>query len=148
MPLNQARVGHRYPPYRFEVGREHVRSYAAVTGVDDGRYHDDDPAGDADPLTVPPAFVACIAGARAWTRIMGDPELGAHDRLMHGGQEFSFERPVRVGDVLICTPSIADLRSLRGLELLTIVVDCADLDGAPVVTSRSRLAFLPGDGAA
>ncbi len=143
MPLNQDRVGHRYPPYRFEVGREHVRSYAAVTGVTDERYGDDAPDSDMDGLPVPPAFVACIAGAQAWSRVIHDPELGAHERVMHGGQEFTFGSPARVGDVLLCTPTIADLRALRGLELLTIEVECVRLDGTPVVTSRSRLAFVP-----
>ena len=143
MALNQDRVGHRYPAYRFEVGREHVRAYAGVTGVDDRRYHADDPDSDATGLAVPPAYLACVTGAQAWQRVMDDPELRAHDRVMHGGQEFMFAEPVRVGDVLVCTPRIADLRALRGLELLTVEVECARLDGTPVVTSRSRLAFMP-----
>ena len=143
MPLNADRVGHRYPSYRFEVGREQVRSYAAVTGVTDERYHDQAPDSDATGLAVPPAFVACIAGARAWRQVMDDPELHAHERVVHGGQELEFTEPVRVGDVLVCTPAIADLRSLRGLELLTVEVTCARPDGSAVVTSRSRLAFVP-----
>lgn len=143
MPLNQGRVGHRYPAYRFEVGREHVRAYAAVTGVTDRRYHADDPDSDAAGLPVPPAYVACVAGARAWQRVMDDPDLGAHGRVMHGGQEFTFTEPVCIGDVLVCTPRIADLRAFRGMELLTVEVDCARPDGSVVVTSRSRLAFMP-----
>ncbi len=143
MPLNADRVGHSYPPYRFEVGREHVRAYATVTRVADERYHDDAPDADADGLAVPPAFVACIAGAQAWARVMDDPDLAAHDRVMHGGQELTFATPVRIGDTLVCTPRIADLRSLRGMELLTVEVACARTDGTPVVTSSSRLVFMP-----
>jgi hypothetical protein len=140
--LNADRVGHAYAPYRYEVGREHVRSYAVVTGVDDERYHDDAPDHDLAGLAVPPAYVACIAGARAWALVMEDPVLGAHGRVMHGGQELTFTAPVRVGDVLVCTPTIADLRAMRNLELLTLEVSCASPDGSPVVTSRSRLAFV------
>ena len=146
MPLNADRVGHSYPPYRFEVGREHVRAYAAVTGVVDDRYHDDAPDADAEGLAVPPAFVACITGAQAWMRVMDDPELAAHDRVMHGGQELAFSAPVRVGDTLVCTPRIGDLRSLRGMELLTVGVACTRTDGTPVVTSSSRLVFMPEAG--
>ena len=80
--------------------------------------------------------------ARAWRQVMDDTELGAHGRLMHVGQEFDFDRPVRVGDVLVCTAEITDLREARGLELLTLQVGCATPEGAPVVTSRSRLVFL------
>jgi hypothetical protein len=142
MPLNTDRVGHVYAPYRYEVGREHVRSYAAVTGVTDGRFLDDAPDHDLTGTAVPPAYVACIAGARAWALVMEDPELGAHGRVMHGGQELAFAAPVRVGDVLVCTPTIADLRAMRNLELLTVEVACARPDGTPVVTSRSRLVFV------
>lgn len=142
MALNRERLGHRYRAYRYEVGRETVRAYASATHVADPRYRFED-TGDPDaPVAVPPAFVACIAGARAWTQIMDDPELGAHDRLMHVGQEFEFDRPVYVGDVLLCTPVITDLTAMRGLELLTLQVDCATPEGAPVVTSRSRLVFF------
>ena len=140
--LNADRVGHRYPAYRFEVGREHVRAFASVTGSTDRRYHDEAPDSDADGLAVPPAYVACITGAQAWSRVIADPELGAHDRVMHGGQEFEFSAPVRVGDVLVCTPAIADLRAFRDMELLTLEVTCARPDGSPVVVSRSRLIFV------
>lgn len=163
--LNPARVGFRYPTYTYEVGRETVRAFAAATRVTDGRYYDDPaqpgrprddgssddeghdrstddhPRGAGRPA-VPPAFVACVAGARAWEQVLDDDELGAHDRLMHVGQEFTFTRPVYVGDVLWCTPVITDIKALRGVELLTLEVTCADGDGAAVVTSRSRLMFL------
>lgn len=143
MALNPQRVGHRYPSYRYVVGREHVRDFAVATGVRDRRYTDDRPESPPTALPVPPAYVACITGARAWSGVMSDPDLGAHDRLMHGGQEFEFTRPVRIDDVLVCTPMIADLRSLRGMELLTLQVDCTTPDGDPVVASRARLVFLP-----
>mgnify|MGYP006212066405 CR=1 FL=1 len=42
------------------------------------------------------------------------------------------------------TPTEAnDLRSLRGMELLTVEVACARTDGTPLVTSSSRLVFMP-----
>ena len=75
-----------------------------------------------------------------------DPQLAAHDRVMHGGQELQFAEPVRIGDTLICTPRIADLRSLRGMELLTVEVACTKADGTAVVTSSSRLVFMPEAG--
>jgi hypothetical protein len=143
MALNPARVGFRYPAYRYDVGREHVREYALLTHVQDPRYTQDRPDAEPEPLPVPPTYVACIAGARAWNQVLTDPELGAHSRLMHAGQQFAFTRPVWVGDALICTPLIADIRTLRGLELLTLQVDCASLAGEPVVSSQARLVFFP-----
>ena len=142
MALNPERLGFQYCTYRYDVGREAVRAYASATRVEDPRYRFERLDEPDEPLPVPPAFVACVAGARAWSQIMDDPELGAHGRLMHVAQELEFDRPVHVGDVLLCTPTITDLRAMRGLELLTLQVDCETPQGAPVVRSRSRLAFF------
>jgi hypothetical protein len=137
-PLNTDRIGHRYPPYRYEVSREKVREYAMATGVADPQYQAD--AGD---LVAPPTFAACFTVGRGSAPIVADPELGAHWTLVHGAQEYDFHRPVRVGDVLECTPSIADI-SYRGTnEFLTIQIDCVDAKtGEPVVTSRGTIIFL------
>lgn len=136
--LNTDRVGHRYPPYTYEVGREKVREYAVATHVGDDRLR---PAG-SDTVLVPPTFAACVAGARAWSEVVADPKLGATDNLIHGSQEFEFHRPLQVGDVLTCTPVVADIRSRRGIELLTLEVECVDPHGTPVLTSRAVLVFV------
>lgn len=143
MALNSARSGFRYPAYRYEVCREHVRDYAIATHVHDPRYTEDRPDAESEPLPVPAAYIACITGARAWNLVMADPELGAHSRLMHSGQEFEFTRPVCIGDTLICTPTILDIRAVRGLELLTLRVECVTPTREPVVSSQARLVFFP-----
>jgi acyl-CoA thioesterase FadM len=135
--LNTDRIGHRYPSYRYEVSREKVREYALATGAGDPRYLADD-----GEVVAPPTFAACFVLTRgeSWA---SDPELGAHTSLLHASQEFDFHRPVRVGDVLECTPSIANIRSAGSNEFLTAEVDCVDAaSGEPVVTSRATLVFL------
>lgn len=74
---------------------------------------------------------------------MDDPDLGAHSRVLHASQEYDFHRPLRPGDVLRCTPSIAGLANRRGNDFLTLHMECVDDDtGAPVLTSRGILVFL------
>lgn len=145
--LNRDRIGHRYPSYRYEVSREKIREYALATGVRDEVYQRD--SGD---LVAPPTFAACFALARSFARMLEDPGLGAHWALVHGGQEYAFHRPVRLGDVLECAPWITDITTRGGNEFLTLQVDCIDAEtGEPVVTSRSALVFLgagESDGAA
>lgn len=136
MALNPARIGHRYPAYRYEVSREKVREYALATGADT---HAPGESGDAVAL---PTFAACFTIARGFSWA-ADPELGAHPSLVHGEQSYVFHRPVRVGDVLVCTPWIEDIRSLGRNEFLTAVVDCADeATGEPVVTSKATIIFI------
>jgi acyl-CoA thioesterase FadM len=135
--LNTGRIGHRYPSYRYEVSREKIREYALATGVDDARYLADD-----GEVVAPPTFAACFVTTRGSSWV-SDPELGAHPSLVHGSQEFEFHRPVRVGDVLECTPTIANIRSVGSNEFLTAEVDCRDAaTGQPVVTSRATIVFF------
>lgn len=103
----------------------------------------------ADPAVVPaaevvapPTFAACFCLGRS-VELFTDPVLGAHPNLVHGGQEFEFHRPVRVGDVLECTPVITDITARRGMELLTYAVEVVDAhDGEPVLTARSTIIFF------
>lgn len=137
MALNQSRIGHRYSSYRYEVSREKVREYALATGVNDPRYQAEE--GD---VIAPPTFAACFTVVRGgqWA---GDPELGAHPALVHGSQEYIFHRPIRVGDVLRCTPWIADITVRGRNEFLTAQIDCVDdRTDEPVLTSRATIVFL------
>ncbi len=119
------------------MSREKIREYAQATGVTDQIYRRD--IGD---VVAPPTFAACFTVGRSGG-IFDDPELGAHWNLVHGSQEYDFHRPVRVGDVLECTPRIADIRLRGRIDLLTLQIDCVHADGRePVVTSRGTLIFF------
>jgi acyl dehydratase len=140
VPLNLECIGRRYPSYRYEVSREKIREYAAATGVQ----IPEELLEDGD-LIAPPTFAACLSSGRgaSWA---SDPELGAHPALVHGAQEYDFHRPLRVGDVLICTPSIVNIASRSSTEILTAQLDCTDaVTGDPVVTARSTIVFFSED---
>lgn len=118
--------------------REKIREYALATGVDDPAYVDD----RAD-IVAPPTFAACFTVNRAADAMFADAELGAHPTLVHGSQEYEWHRALRPGDVLECTPWIADITARRDNEFLTLQVDCVDADTAELaVVSRSTLVFL------
>ena len=107
-----------------------------------------DPACTAEsgPVLAPPTFAACFTVARG-PSLLDDPELGAHPRLIHSSQEYVFHRPVRVGDVLECRPSITAVTPRGRMDLLALETVCVDADdGEPVVTSRATLVFLNDGG--
>ncbi|MEX2621948.1 MAG: MaoC family dehydratase N-terminal domain-containing protein [Egibacteraceae bacterium] len=134
-------MGHRYPAYRYEVSREKIREYALATGVTDPAYTDD--TDDTADVVAPPTFAACFTVVRGGEAMFADPELGAHPRLVHGGQEFEWHGALRPGDVVECTPWIADIVARRGNDFVTLQIDCVDAaTGEPVVTSRGTLVFL------
>ncbi|GGI05790.1 FAS1-like dehydratase domain-containing protein [Egicoccus halophilus] len=139
MALNTDKAGTTYPPYTYEVSREKIHEYASALGESDPRYFS---AGDD--CVAPPTFAAAFTVTKGGRAAFADPELGAHWTLVHGSQSYAFgERPVRPGDVLTCTPRIADI-SVRGRnELMTMEVDCrfAD-DDTRAVLSRAVIVFL------
>ena len=93
-------------------------------------------------LVAPPTFPACFSIGRI-DDLVGDPELGAHRNLVHGSQEFTYERPIRGGDVLECTPRIVDIADRGRMELLTYEIECVDRETKePVVTARSVIVFF------
>ena len=114
-----------------------MREYARATGTGG-------PAAEAETgdVVAPPTFAACFTVGRSIEMFL-DPELGAHFNLVHGSQEYEFHRPVRVGDALLCTPSIADIKAKGNMEFLTQQIECVDAETSePVVTSRGTIIFF------
>jgi hypothetical protein len=139
MALNRDKLGTSYPPYTYEVSREKIREYATALGESDPRYF-----GDGDECVAPPTFAACFTVVKGGAAALGDPELGAHPALVHGTQRYVFgERPLRPGDVLTCTPRIADITARGRNEFLVIEVDCRFAgSGELAVRSEATIVFL------
>ena len=139
MALNRDRVGTVYPSYVYEVSREKIREYAMALGEGDARYHS---AGED--CVAPPTFAAAFTVIKGAAAAFSDPELGTHPVLVHGAQRFEYgERPVRPGDVLVCTPRIADIAAKGRNEFLTLEVDCRfRSDDARAVLASSTIVFL------
>ncbi len=105
VPVPTDKIGKRYPPLLYAVGREKVREYAEAVGETNPLYLDVDAAravGHAD-VVAPPMFVVVYAG-RAFFPALFDPELEidfAH--LVHGAQEFHWDELVIAGDEITTT---------------------------------------------
>jgi acyl dehydratase len=147
--LNAALLGKAYPPLRYEVGREKLREFAAAVGETDPLYHDVDVAraagfGDLPAVPTFPVVLSMRAGAVAYE----DPELGVDfSRVVHGEQEFTYERPVIAGDRLVATPTVVGIRSRGRHETLTVETSISTEDGAPVCTARSMVVIRGAEAA-
>jgi acyl dehydratase len=145
--LNAALLGKAYPPLHYEVGREKLREFAVAVGETDPLYHDlavARAAGLPDLPAVPtfPVVLSMRAGRAAYD----DPELGVdYSRLVHGEQEFSYERPVLAGDRLVATPTVVGIRSRGRHETLTIETAITTEAGEPVCTARSMVVIRGAD---
>lgn len=112
------KLGKRYPPVLYAVGREKVREYAAAVGETNPLCLDHllaRAAGYAD-VVAPPMFVVVYAGP-AMRPALFDPELEidfAH--LVHGAQEFRWEEPVVAGDEITTVLEFKECSERAGLR--------------------------------
>ena len=139
MALNRDKVGTSDPAYRYEVAREKIREYATALGESDPRYFS-----DGDDCIAPPTFAACFTVIKGGEAAFADPDLGTHTALVHGAQRYEFgERPLRPGDVLVCTPRITDISARSSNELMVLEVECRhEATGELAVRSEGTLVFL------
>ncbi len=117
MPLPVDKAGKRYPPSSYAVGREKVREYAAAVGETNPLHHDLDAARAAgyEDLVAPPMFAVIYAGRAVFPAIF-DPELELDFAMMvHGGQEFRWDRLVVAGDEIETAVEVRSIEEKRGL---------------------------------
>ncbi len=142
MPLDQSYVGRVYPPTRpYEVGREKIREFADAIGDQHPAYRDQAAAkalGYSD-VIAPPTFPIVLSTPAAH-QVIRDPELGLdYSKVVHGEQQFSYQRPVQAGDVLQVTVRVESIRVAAGNDLITTRGEVTTLDGELVVTAFSTL---------
>ena len=65
-------------------------------------------------------------------------------RIIHGEQRFSYERPVRVGDVLSATLTVASLRQIGGADIIGTTSAIRDAAGELVCSAKATLVHSGG----
>jgi acyl dehydratase len=141
MPLNRALLGKEYPPFRYEVGREKLREFAASVGETDPVYHDEEVARAAGHPDIPavPTFPVVLT-IRVGQKVAADPELGLdYSRVVHGEQEFSYQRPIFAGDRLLAAGRVAAMEAKGRHELLAIETKVTTEAGEPVCSALVTL---------
>ncbi len=140
MPIDNELVGKSYPATRpYRVTPEKLREFAAATG---SAY--DETAAGAQP--VPPTFPIVLAFDAMFEFL--DAEGIELSRIVHGDQKFTYERPVRPGDLLTATLQVASVRSIGGNDIIGTRSEVRDDAGELVCTTAAtlvhRAAEMPG----
>ncbi|MFC6879874.1 MULTISPECIES: MaoC family dehydratase N-terminal domain-containing protein [Actinomadura] len=140
MALNRDFIGRTFPPSDpYEVSRVKIREFADAIGDGNPVYRDAEAAkvaGHPD-VIAPPTFpiVVSLGGAG-----LADPELGLnYAMVVHGEQRFEYVRPLRVGDVVTCTSTITEIKSIGSNEKLVIETEVRTVEGELVVKSYNTI---------
>jgi len=119
------------------IDAERARAFAAAIAGEDTV---------AEPDAVPPTYAAVYCLFPTLAQLFGDAEVGINlAGLIHGEQEFSFDAPVRPGDVVDAQARIASVQEKRGMTFLE--VDLEATRGAQRVCGGRALLILRGGGA-
>lgn len=129
-------------PEPFEVRAGAVRRFAEAIGGAGPE------PGPPQSTAVPPTYAAVLSLEAAFSAL-ADPRLAAiWSQLVHSSQRFDYRRPLRVGDRLHASVTVASVRRVAGNLLVDIVVELRDPAGALVCTSRTGLLVVAAEGGA
>ena len=116
-------VGREYEPITFDTEADRVAAFARAVG--------------ADPAAGVPPTYAFVGAFQTGMQMALDEDAAVNlARLVHGEQEFSWERHPEVGEALTAKGRIASDEDRRGLRFLTLETEIGDSEGKPVVHSR------------
>jgi acyl dehydratase len=126
MPVDPSLVGRVFPPTPpHEVTEEGIRRFVAAVG---GEY-----AGGPAPATYP-----IVLAFDAMNAFLATESIDLF-RIVHGEQRFAYERPVRPGDVLTATLTVASLRQIGGNDIIGTTSEITDRDGVLVCSAGATL---------
>lgn len=122
--VNPEAEGTTYPAVEFVIEPARVAAFRDVFG---------------QPTGVPPTFLTAAEFA-TFPQVLRDPALGLDfARVLHGGQSYEIERPIREGETLTVRTSIESVRVRGGTGFLVIAMQLDDDAGAPVARTRSTM---------
>jgi acyl dehydratase len=140
MALNRDFIGRSFPPTEpYEVSRVKIREFADAIGDRNPVYRDREAAkaaGHPD-VIAPPTFPIVVSLGNAG---LADPDLNLnYAMVVHGEQRFEYTRPVRAGDVVTCTSTITEIRSIGSNEKMVVETDVKTVEGELICKSYNTI---------
>jgi acyl dehydratase len=131
-------VGRESAPRVYDVERGHIQRFVEAVGDPNPIYYDEEVARQNGhrALPAPPTFAVALRA--------NDPRQGVDidfKKLLHGEQEFVYERPLYAGDRVTVVGRIADAYAKEGkagvMDFLVLESRATDENGQLVFTARS-----------
>ncbi|TDD72790.1 MaoC family dehydratase N-terminal domain-containing protein [Actinomadura rubrisoli] len=140
MALNRDFIGRSFPPSEpYEVSRVKIREFADAIGDQNPIYRDQEAAkaaGHPD-VIAPPTFPIVVSLTDPG---LADPALGLnYAMVVHGEQRFEYSRPLRAGDVVTCTSTITEIRSIGSNEKMVLETEVRTAEGELVCKSYNTI---------
>ena len=137
MGMNRDMIGHVYPPSKpYLVTAENITAFVKAIGDTNPIY--------ADGTVAPPTFPIVVT-MNAMEEAFHDPALNMdYSRIVHSDQRFEYTRPIHVGDELVVTACVEEIKALGSNDIATFRTEVSS-KGEPVVTAWSKLVVRGDD---
>jgi hypothetical protein len=118
MTIDRSLIGKKSPPQTFEVSMEAVRRFMEATGDPLLRHHT--PLQTA-PATFPTSFPMQVPGLELDTSTI---------QLLHREQEYTYVRPLLIGEQVTCVMQLVDMRerTIRGERTTFVALETTGVD--------------------
>lgn len=130
------RIGRWSDPTRFEVTREHIVAFARATNETHPAHRSGDLA--------PPVFAVCGAVMDAISpQIMAIAPNRLATRVVHGGHELRYHRPIVPGMTLVTRAAVTGVRGVSS-GVIVVAVATTESDRREPVVEQRAVAFFRG----
>ena len=132
MAIKTDAVGKSWPSTTYQVGREKIKEYATVLGIENPVHFDVGAAREAGfrDVVAPPMF-AVVYSMHALAPAMFDPEVGMNFATMvHGGQTFEWGEPACSGDEITTVAKCTQIEEKDGRGFYVFETVSTNQDGA------------------
>jgi acyl dehydratase len=135
MSISTEAIGKQWPAATYQIGREKIKEYAKVIGLDNPVHFDREAAlaaGYRD-VVAPPMFCVVYAAPAMGPAIL-DSDVGINLAMMvHGSQEFEWGEPVCSGDEITTTPKCVEIYEKDGKGFYVFESESLNQDGEQVL---------------
>jgi acyl dehydratase len=134
MALKTDAVGKEWGATTYQVGREKIKEYANVLGIENPVHFDVEAARAAGfrDTVAPPMFVV-VYSSPALLPALFDPEVAMNFATMvHGGQEFEWDEPACSGDEITTVAKCLSIEEKMGNGFYVFETNSTNGDGAQV----------------
>jgi acyl dehydratase len=135
MAIKTDAIGKEWAATSYEIGKEKIAEYARVIGIENPVHFDREAAREAGfrDVVAPPMFCVVYA-APALAPAMFDPEVAMNFAAMvHGSQEFVWNEPACVGDVIATSAKCREIFEKDGKGFYIFESTSVNQDGDEVV---------------
>ncbi len=131
----------------YEVGREHVRSYARAVKTEDPAYHDEDAAAELgyDSILAPLTYVSAFAQLIQRDFFIHDDVGFETMQIVQVDQKFVYHQPIKAGDKLYGTMYVHSVDERFGADIVVTRNVCTNDKGELLLEAFTTMMGQQGE---